>query len=267
MTVNLKGENSTKTGEFSNRAEDHSEPTHIRQCNRQPMRNFPSKFKEMPRVPDSHRGREWALRTAADYTGVLLELARAQRGFLFYRETDARRRPLAERAHRAICSELRRAGTIALVRDAAGPRFLLPNDVPPIEATGALLDFEKALRRHGVKQLRLDPLLTETAVAGLEHDANARAHPSARRSLTRMQQLPRRAMRLRNSRSWMFWNPASKNRRRALAAHSSEFLDSWATSGRYRDSARSSNAAPSCDVRTGTQSTRARAFAALKNIA
>jgi hypothetical protein len=201
MTVNLKGENSTKTGEFSNRAEDHSEPTHIRQCNRQPMRNFPSKFKEMPRVPDSHRGREWALRTAADYTGVLLELARAQRGLLFYRETDARRRPLAERAHRAICSELRRAGTIALVRDAAGPRFLLPNDVPPIEATGALLDFEKALRRHGVKQLRLDPLLTETAVAGLEHDANARAHPSARRSLTRMQQLPRRAMRLRNSRS------------------------------------------------------------------
>ncbi len=101
-------------------------------------------------------------------------LAHSEASF-FYGETHARRRPIAERAHRAICSELRRAGTIALVRDAAGPRFLLPNDVPPIEATGALLDFEKALRRHGVKQLRLDPLLTETAVAGLEHDANARA--------------------------------------------------------------------------------------------
>ena len=131
------------------------------------MRNFPSEFSEMPRAPESHRGCEWALRAAADYTGVLLELARAQRGFLFYGETDARRRPIAERARRAICSELGRAGTIALILAAAGPRFLLPNDVPPIEVTGALLDFEKALRRHGVKQLRLAPLLTETALAGL----------------------------------------------------------------------------------------------------
>lgn len=93
-------------------------------------------------------------------------LAHSEASF-FYGETHARRRPIAERAHRAICSELGCAGTIPLILDAAGPRFLLPNDVPPIEATGALLDFEKALRRHGVKQLRLDPLLTETALAGL----------------------------------------------------------------------------------------------------
>ena len=134
---------------------------------RQHMRNFPSDSKDMPRVPDAHRGGEWARRTPADYAGVLLELARAQRGFLFYDETDARRRPLAERAHRAICSELARAGEIELLMDASGPRFLLPDEAAPIDASGALLDFERALRSHGVKRLRLDPTLTETALAGL----------------------------------------------------------------------------------------------------
>jgi hypothetical protein len=41
---------------------------------------------------------EWAVCTAADSSSPLLELARVERGFRFYPETDARRMPLAERA-------------------------------------------------------------------------------------------------------------------------------------------------------------------------
>lgn len=110
---------------------------------------------------------DWALRTPADYTSLLFELARVERGYRFYGETDARRRPLAERAHLAVRSELDRAGAIELRLARSGSGFAIPGAEGPSEARGPIDDLEKALRRHGVHVLRLDPTLTRTALAGL----------------------------------------------------------------------------------------------------
>ena len=129
---------------------------------------------------------QWEARTAADYTSLLLELARVERGFRYYDETDARRRPLAERAHLAVRSELDRAGAIELRLTLLPCGFELPGSERPLEATGPIVDLEDALRRHGVRCLRLDPTLTRTALAGLfdllgqGHDRLASPHHLAR---------------------------------------------------------------------------------------
>ncbi len=118
---------------------------------------------------------EWALRTPTDYTSLLLELARVERGYRFYAETDVRRRPLAERAHLAVRSELDRAGAIELRLAPAGRGFEIPGAEGPGETRGPIDDLERALRRHGVHLLRLDPTLTRTALAAL-FDLLGRGH-------------------------------------------------------------------------------------------
>lgn len=133
---------------------------------RQTMRNFMSKSKDMASPSFPSGSAEWALRTATDCSGLLLELARAERGFRFYPETDPRRRPLADRAHRALAGELGRAGAIDLELAASQPGFIVPGVIHPIESTGPLLGLEASLRRRGIERLRLDSTLTRTALAG-----------------------------------------------------------------------------------------------------
>lgn len=103
-------------------------------------------------------------RTNADFTSLLLECARALRGFSFYAETDPKRRPLLDRAFRALSSELERSGPIDL-RLGEGT-FILDGLATPIPAGGALDPLAGALGRHGIERLRLDPSLTRNALDG-----------------------------------------------------------------------------------------------------
>lgn len=108
----------------------------------------------------------WTDRTASDGAGLLLELARAERGFRFYAEADPRRRDLAERAHRALQTDLARAGDIDLHLDPDGSGLRIAG-TPTIEQSAPLRDFEHTLRQHGIDRLTLTPELTRTALAGL----------------------------------------------------------------------------------------------------
>ncbi len=108
---------------------------------------------------------DWAVRTAADLTSLLLEIARAFRGLSFYCEADPRRGPLVDRAYRAIESELSRAGEIDLRVDAEGFHLVGLNQVvPPHEAVRELAN---ALWRHRLERIRLDTTLTRNALHGL----------------------------------------------------------------------------------------------------
>ena len=135
------------------------------------MRSSPSQLQSAPQPAPGRQG--WAARTPADYTSLLLELARAQRGFVYYPETDARRRALADRAHRAIASELARGGPIdlACATDGGDPRFsALPAGAAEpiaIDATGPLRDLASTWTRHGVARIQLDAALTVTALGAL----------------------------------------------------------------------------------------------------
>ncbi len=128
------------------------------------MRNLPDPSRKSPDVPLDALCGDWGRRNSGDFVSMLLELARAERGFRFYDGTDARRRPLADRAHRALTSELGRAGVVEFFLDERG--FRLDGVDPPIESTGALAGLEKALRNHGLRRLRIDPSLTRDALVG-----------------------------------------------------------------------------------------------------
>jgi len=128
------------------------------------MRNLPRESSDPSSQTPNAQSVEWGQRNPADFSSLLLELARAQRGFLFYDETDSRRRPLADRAHRALASELNRAGAIEFTLEEAG--FRLAGVAAPIEPSGALVGLEQALRSQGLIRLRIDPTLTRTALAG-----------------------------------------------------------------------------------------------------
>ncbi len=108
---------------------------------------------------------QWAVRTSADLTSLLLELARALRGLAFYAESDPHRAPLVDRAHRAVASELSRAGPIDLRIDEAG--FHLVGLEQPVRSEGVLAELEAALVRHRLERVRLDPTLTRHALHGL----------------------------------------------------------------------------------------------------
>lgn len=110
---------------------------------------------------DTTRGQ----RTDADFSSLLLELARAQRGFGFFGETDGRRQPLADRAHRALISELDRAGPIEFILDDSA--FRIAGGKTSVAADGALSGLHAAFRGQGLRRLRFDPALTNTALAGL----------------------------------------------------------------------------------------------------
>ena len=103
-------------------------------------------------------------RTKTDVTSLLLELTRALRGFSFYSETDAQRRPLLDRAFRAVSGELSRAGAIDLELGEAG--FWIAGLSETVEADGVLGPLEAALHAHGLSRLRIDPSLTRTALDG-----------------------------------------------------------------------------------------------------
>lgn len=116
------------------------------------------------RASDPERRADWQPRDPADFSGVLLELARVQRGFVFYEETDARRHPLADRAHRALLSELHRAGPLEITLEP--DLFRLSGCPEPIAATGALAGLRQAFETHGLRKLRIEPSLTRTALVG-----------------------------------------------------------------------------------------------------
>ncbi len=129
-----------------------------------PMRNLEPNSTENANVAPAEAGAGWATRTKTDVTGLLLELARALRGYCFYDETDAQRRPLLDRAFRAVSGELSRAGTIDLELTEAG--FWIAGLSQTVESTGVLGPLERALRAHGLLRLRIDPTLTHTALHG-----------------------------------------------------------------------------------------------------
>jgi HEAT repeat protein len=104
----------------------------------------------------------WTRRTRMDVTSLLLELARALRGFCFYGETSAQRPPLLDRAFRALSGELSRAGAIDLSATNEGFRMVGLPDI--VESNGVLGPLESALSTHGLRRLRLDPALTRDAL-------------------------------------------------------------------------------------------------------
>jgi len=103
-------------------------------------------------------------RTKTDVTSLLLELARALRGFAFYKETDSQRRALLDRAFRAVSGELSRSGSIDVELTKAG--FWIPGLSQTVESDGVLRPLEAAMHTHGLIRLSIDPSLTRTALHG-----------------------------------------------------------------------------------------------------
>ena len=103
-------------------------------------------------------------RTKTDVTGLLLELARALRGFAFYKETDSQRRALLDRAFRAVSGELSRSGSIDVELTEAG--FWISGLSQTVESDGVLRPLEAAMHTHGLSRLSIDPSLTRTALHG-----------------------------------------------------------------------------------------------------
>lgn len=106
----------------------------------------------------------WAVRTNTDAKSLLLELARALRGFSFYEETAPERQPLVDRAYRALTGELNRAGPIEFEYGPAG--FEISGLPQPIETDGVLGPLEEALETHRLECIRLDPTLSRNALHG-----------------------------------------------------------------------------------------------------
>jgi HEAT repeat protein len=108
------------------------------------------------------------LRTQADFQSLLLELARAERGYRYFRDPDRRRGPLVDRVHRALQIDLERSGALDFTIGDEGFR-LQRADSPKssvVGTEGALEELRSALRRQGLERLRLDPSLTLTALDG-----------------------------------------------------------------------------------------------------
>ena len=103
-------------------------------------------------------------RTKTDVTSLLVELARALRGFSFYGETSPQLRPLLDRAFRALSGELTRAGAIEIELAETGFRVAEISEL--IQSDGVLRPLKTALRSHGLSRLRIDPNLTLTALHG-----------------------------------------------------------------------------------------------------
>ncbi|MFK7895059.1 MAG: HEAT repeat domain-containing protein [Myxococcota bacterium] len=107
---------------------------------------------------------EWGDRTSSDAASLLLELARAHRGFAFYSEGAPQRGPLCDRAFLALSSEIRRAGPIDF---RLGEELLrLGAEGSPIETRGVVDEFVAALRSHGLLRVCLSESLTPTALDG-----------------------------------------------------------------------------------------------------
>ncbi|MEZ4333896.1 MAG: hypothetical protein R3F35_19255 [Myxococcota bacterium] len=96
---------------------------------------------------------------------VLLELARALRGFATCEGALTRRRALSERAFQAVSTEVLRSGPLDLtLRHRA---FMLPDLPERIEARGGLAILHELLSRHAIERLRIDARLSIDALHGL----------------------------------------------------------------------------------------------------
>jgi len=133
--------------------------------NANPMRNLEPDPIENTKLTTVTANDGWATpRTRADVTSLLLELARALRGFSFYGETHTQRRSLLDRAFRAVSGDLSRSGSIDLELSEAGFRVAgLPQAIQSDSVLGPL---EVAMRTHGLSRVLIDPSLTRTALHG-----------------------------------------------------------------------------------------------------
>ena len=130
------------------------------------MRKPEAHSRENPNAAPATLAGGQATRTKTDVASLLLELARALRGFSFYGEDDeARRRSLLDRAFRAVSGELSRAGGIDLELRPTG--FWIRALSLTVESDAVLAPIENAMRTHGLRRLRIDPNLTCTALHGL----------------------------------------------------------------------------------------------------
>jgi HEAT repeat protein len=131
------------------------------------MHNLESNSINQANLATSEAGGGWTARTRTDATSLLLELARALRGYCFYGEAAAQRRPLLDRAFRALSGELSRAGSIDLEVEDAG--FSIAGLPQIVESNGVLRPLETALGAHGIRRVRIEPDLTRDALHGFLH--------------------------------------------------------------------------------------------------
>lgn len=118
-----------------------------------------------PNASSGARLPAWQLRTSADATSVLLELARALRGVASYPDSPQRVRSLAERAFLALSANLARSGPIDLTR--RGEMLALPELGDRLDTRSGLSILHASLARHGIERLRIDASLTVDALTGL----------------------------------------------------------------------------------------------------
>ncbi|MBY0399812.1 hypothetical protein K2X89_05920, partial [Myxococcota bacterium] len=104
-------------------------------------------------------------RTAADAHSLLLELARALRGFASFDGERLRRRSLAERAFQALSVDIGRSGPLEIA--VRGETFALSDLPDRLDARGGLATLQSALARHAIERLRIDPELSIDALHGL----------------------------------------------------------------------------------------------------
>lgn len=126
------------------------------------MRNFEPHSAEPTVSPIARVSHAWHARSAADATSVLLELARALRGFASYADAPVRRRTLAERAFQAVTADVARAGPLEL--SVRGETFGLVELSERLDARGGLAVLHVALVRHAIERLRIDARLTVDAL-------------------------------------------------------------------------------------------------------
>lgn len=126
------------------------------------MRNLETHSAEPSASPIARVSHAWHARSPADATSVLLELARALRGFASYADASARRRTLAERAFQAVKADVARAGPLEL--SVRGETFALAEQPERLDARGGLAGLHAALVRHAIARLRIDARLTVDAL-------------------------------------------------------------------------------------------------------
>lgn len=115
--------------------------------------------------PSSRESLAWRGRTPADATSLLLELARALRGFSSHQGAPPRRRTLAERAFQAVSADVARAGPLEIAL--RGDTFAVMGLSERLDARAGLAELHRSLAQHSIERLRVDAKLTIDALQGL----------------------------------------------------------------------------------------------------
>lgn len=105
-----------------------------------------------------------ALRTLADATGLLVELARACKGLAFYAEGHPARADLVDRAWMAWRLEVQRAGAVEIECEDAGLRIV---GLEGLLTPAAIDELHLALRDRGVAKLMLTADVTRESFGAL----------------------------------------------------------------------------------------------------